>query len=267
MAALARRAVAILIALAQAGAAGAALEPGAQPGDCRSALRVGLVICKRPDFAAPGDAPVSRAASEAQVNAFLDQYGKPPREAVRALLDPTDENIAAWIHQQRQVVAVASYVASRMSQMQAGLDAGQAPPMQGPGAAGPEQAAMMQMRVTLFVKAADQSGSEAAQALERLIARFPALDGRLVQVASHARAGATPGPGGAGAVLPVSVVAADAIDTARLPFLVLEDLRHGERRLLDANGVNEQAIARAIVLLRSEAQPQARSPGPAGPMP
>jgi hypothetical protein len=46
------------------------------------------------------------------------QYGKPPREAIRALLDPSDENILAMMRQQQAAVDRAEYVAWRMTQLQ-----------------------------------------------------------------------------------------------------------------------------------------------------
>jgi hypothetical protein len=92
------------------------LVPGARAGDCRSALQVGIVACRAMHGAV---APGARAATEAQVDAVLQQWGKPPREAVRALLDPTDENILAWIGSQRRTLSVARYVATRMTELQA----------------------------------------------------------------------------------------------------------------------------------------------------
>jgi hypothetical protein len=136
-----------LAALAQACAAQASLVPGAPPGDCRSALRVGIVACQATDAAAAqsGPAPAAaRAVSEAQVDAFLQQWGKPPREAVRALLDPSDENILAWIGSQRSTLSVARYVATRMTELQARTDdhrATAAAPAVNPAATGPAASA------------------------------------------------------------------------------------------------------------------------------
>jgi hypothetical protein len=100
----------------------ASLEPGAATSDCRSALRVGLALCgaiQPPSFTGtPEQARQGRPISEAQVDAFLQQYGKPPREAVRALLDPTDENILAWLHARRRTLDNARFVAERMTALE-----------------------------------------------------------------------------------------------------------------------------------------------------
>lgn len=55
---------------------------------------------------------------DTEVAAFLADYGKPPREAVRALLDPTDENIAAWMQAQQKTLAISAYVAQRLTALQ-----------------------------------------------------------------------------------------------------------------------------------------------------
>src|SRR6267154_2798024 len=163
------------------------LLPGAMLADCRSALRIGVVSCGRLDLVVIG--PEGRQpdqtgqppaqVSDAQESEFLAQYGKPPREAVRALLDPSDTNIAAWLIQQRRVVAVASYVANRITHMQKQLDAD--PQWHTPTPL-PELAAMIQMRATLYLKPGDAHSLDAAKALQRVVARYPSVDGQLVQV-------------------------------------------------------------------------------------
>ena len=102
--------------------AGPETEPSAQgnPGpritDCRSALRPGWTRCVTP--AQQAQAVVHKRRIDAEISAFLGDYGKPPREAVRALLDPTDDNIRAWIRAQQRTLAVAAYVARRMTALQ-----------------------------------------------------------------------------------------------------------------------------------------------------
>jgi hypothetical protein len=55
------------------------------------------------------------AARESEVEASLAQWGKPPREAIRALLDPSDENVAALLKFQADSVARARRLAERMT--------------------------------------------------------------------------------------------------------------------------------------------------------
>jgi hypothetical protein len=91
------------------------LHPGAATPDCRSALRIGPVACAD---AATGEAGARKARLERAVDDFLAGYGKPPREAVRALLDPTDQNIAAWALAQRRTLDLAAYVGNRLTALQ-----------------------------------------------------------------------------------------------------------------------------------------------------
>jgi len=122
----------ILAAFAPFMAAGAHAAPEATPRpaqpDCRSALRVGPVSC-------PDESPRARAlrtaALERSVDAYLSNFGKPPREAVRALLDPSDANIEAWARQQQDLLTLAARVAARLTEAQARIAA------QGGGPAGP----------------------------------------------------------------------------------------------------------------------------------
>ena len=126
------------------GSAQETLVPGARSSDCRSALRTGLASCAHVDApttligALPGTtatgaarndtgtAPGTAAVTEIQIDAFLQQYGKPPREAVRALLDPSDDNIRAWLRARRRTLDVARYLADRMSALET-HSAGEAP--------------------------------------------------------------------------------------------------------------------------------------------
>jgi hypothetical protein len=56
--------------------------------------------------------------SETDIDAYLAAYGKPPREAVRALLNPTDENILAMHHAQQRQLVTGVYVAERAAALQ-----------------------------------------------------------------------------------------------------------------------------------------------------
>lgn len=91
-------------------------DPGPRIADCRSALRPGWTRCATP--AQEAQAMLRKRRIDAEISAFLANYGKPPPEAVRALLDPTDDNIRAWIQAQQRTLAVAAYVARRMTVLQ-----------------------------------------------------------------------------------------------------------------------------------------------------
>lgn len=220
---------------------------GALTANCRSALHIGVVTCNS-DAA---ESPSNRSITEAQVNEYLAQYGKPPREAVRALLNPTDDNIAAWIRKQREVVAIASYVASRMTQMGSQFDDGWVG-----GAPMPKSnlPAAIQMRVTLLLKLDDPPSLRAVRALQILVDRYPSIDGRLVQVG--------PLPDGElrrsltklGAVLPISFAPLETMEGVSGPSLLIEDLRYRVNRQVDATDMTTKQMCEQIIALRAAAE-------------
>ncbi len=115
------------------------LTPGSDAEACSSMLVPGARRgCAALDEAARTDitAPVRRAASaaaapasatgsadsaessiEAAIDAYLAGYGKPPRAAVRALLDPSDANVAALLAEQVRQEARAAQVAARLTRL------------------------------------------------------------------------------------------------------------------------------------------------------
>jgi hypothetical protein len=239
-------------ALASGHAAQPFLVPGALTSDCRSALRIGVVSCG----GRTADREDRRAVSEAEVSQYLAQFGKPPREAVRALLDPSDANIAAWIRKQRQVVSIASYVATRMTEMQSQLEADFPPERPAPPSYLP---AMMQMRATLFLSSADAPSLNSVRALQQLVARYPSIDGRLVQIGPPPEKQLSTWLAKLDTVLPVSTVSRGPLDDQPVPSLLIEDLRHGSSRLLDITDITSQQIRDQMTALRAVAEAHVQS--------
>ncbi len=101
------------------------LVGGADLSACNSALRIGWIRCEgdSPPTMEPGPGPAPAApakgtVTEAQIDDYLAHYGKPPRVAVRALLDPSDDNIAALVNHQAALLALADHIAARMTELQ-----------------------------------------------------------------------------------------------------------------------------------------------------
>ena len=235
------------------------LVPGPLPIDCRSALRVGFVICgeRTPESDTP------QPISEAQVTEYLVNYGRPPREAVRALLDPSDRNIAAWIRKQRQIISIAAYVATRMTEMQSHLDANPADTTVMPVSQFP---AMVQMRATLFLNAASASSEQAAHALQQVVSRYPSIDARIVQVGLRAEE-RPPRQLELDTMLPVSITAPETVNNIPLPSLLIEDMKYRTALRLDADNITAQHICNEIVALRAAVETRGRLPVPAQPSP
>jgi hypothetical protein len=233
---------------------------GVLPTDCRSVLTIGVVACGEPT----ADSAQSRSISEAQVTEYLAQYGKPPREAVRALLDPTDANIAAWLRKQRQVISIASYVAHRMTEMQSQLETDH---RDGSPTSVSYLPAMIQIRATLYLNSRDASSLRAARVLQRVVARHPSIDGRLVQV--------EPTPSGLlstwvarlDTMLPVSILPPGSTNDAQVPSLLIEDLRYGSSQRLDATDITPEQLQDQIASLRAAAEARDRLSRAAEPLP
>lgn len=248
-------------ASAAAVAPGDALRPGADVSDCRSALHAGPTNCPEAEpssvrGATPDAADTAQATPsdgelglEAQVDAYLASYGKPPREAVRALLDPSETNIRALVRKQEETLAVAAYVAERMTQLQReGKEADGPPKAIGP----PDLPALMQMSVTLFQKLDDEQAAAARGALRVLARAVPALRARIALVGTptsnelRAAVARVAAPLAAAAVRPQDC-AADA-----LPFVRIEDLRYRRVREIDAHDLTPDQLRSQIAGLRAE---------------
>jgi hypothetical protein len=250
------------------------LRPGAQIVDCDSALRIGTSRCAQlvatealplplplPQPAAtPGEPPaiaappparaaaVAAPAPEAAVDQFLAVYGKPSREAARALIDPSDENIAAMVRKEDERIAIAAYVGRRMTELRARRPAEEAPEID--SSALP---AMIQMQAFLVAATGDPDGVTAAHRLDQLAAAFASLDARLIWVGDLAPRAAAIEAAADAIALPVNVVAADRLDVSE-PYLLLHDSRHRLNRRLSARGLTVEQIRKAIVALRAEGE-------------
>lgn len=251
-----------LVVAVATGAQQDGLAPGADLADCLSALRVGPVACAQPlpsGSAVAGSWPDASPVDpiEARIDAFLAQYGKPPREAVRALLDPSDDNIRRYLRQHQETLAVAAYVAARMTALQAAAD-----PAPGVGPPMPDLPSYLQMRVTVLTAPGDRQSAGALHALRELARRVPALQS-VVQLT--------------GAMAPqqlraevariepplTATVAADADDPGTLPLVRIDDLRNRQTLTIDARNLTPQGLSAAIVALRRAAPAAGPSAPPA----
>ena len=232
------------------------LQAGARLADCASALRIGPVHCAPfgggdvPATAAPETAfalPAADGAFEAQVDNYLQQYGKPPREAVRALLDPSDANIEHYLLKQQQMLAVVAYVAERMNRLQSTL----APAAAHGGAdSAQDLPSFMQMRLTLVMHPDDPRAEAALQALRELALQQAALQAGVQWVqapeATELRAAIARVP----VPLVVYAPAAARDDEPEAPFVRIEDLRNGRCAYLDAQGLVRDRLRETVLALR-----------------
>jgi hypothetical protein len=218
------------------------LEPGASTIDCASALRPGIRDC------APGNVAAAPARLEALVDRYLADYGKPPREAVRALLDPSDANIRAMVQKQEETMAVASYVAARMTAVEA--DAG----AQAVHLSVADALAFRKMRIVLTQRPQSAQAQPALRLMRMLALRVPFLQARVELVGDfdpqslRRELAAIPAP------LDVAIVDPGMVDASALPFLRLEDVRNGLVRFFDARTLSFAQLRSAAQTMREAAR-------------
>lgn len=206
--------------------------------------------------AEPASTVRERDAGEPEVDSFIANHGKPSREAARAMLEPTDENIAAMMRRLQRDQAIAAYVGQRMTELQ------QSDPTlaTSPTSAVPvDLPSFTAVRLLLVTQPECSRCDRAAQALQRLVSIYPTLDARIVVagvreprqiVHEMARTGVTLPTSPADDVLiqrirrspPYLLVAdvrrqreglvVDVDDTERLRLAVLEFQRAGMPRLV-----------------------------------
>lgn len=199
----------------------------------------------------PAPAPASplqrQRVSEAEVDAYLAAHGKPPREAVRAILDPTDGNILAYQRRVQRDQAVALFIAQRLDELRR-ADAPDA-------SIATDLAALAALRVRLHVVAQCEACDRSQRALQQLALAYPLMD---VEVVYHgadsqllwleqARLGST---------LPTR--AAEAPERAQLaghtvPLLGLHDLR--TERKTQVAAPTEYEPLRTVLLAQRETRP------------
>lgn len=229
------------------------LIPGADTSDCRSALRLGPVECKSAD---PGAANQSMRGerqqldADASVEAFLANYGKPPREAVRALLNPTDENIRALMRQQEQTLAVAAYVAERMTALQRRV--AQFP--RDEKTISRDLPSFLQMRITLIQNLGDPTALPAMHALRDLAFEAPVLRAGVGFVGPLDDQQLREGIARVEEPLSVTVLPAQANNGQDLPRILIEDLRYGRSLAIDARTATAALLRSRILVLRNASE-------------
>lgn len=197
----------------------------------------------------PGQEP-AKSISEDEIDKWLANHGKPSREAARAILDPTDENIAAMARKLRQESAVSAYVAQRMTTLQEvdpGLTA------INPQFNSDDLPMLAGMRVVLHIASGCRSCETAAIMIQRLVAESPVLDVRVVMhgvksgkelMLEMARLGIT---------LPTTIADPESMKYAQVvPVAVVADTRQGKQSLI-RSFKDTQSTRVAIAALRKQA--------------
>lgn len=180
------------------------------------------IAARTPASPTPDLSP-ARDKLDQEVDAFVANHGKPSREAARALLDPTDDNIAAMLRRLQRDQAIAAYVGQRMTEMQ------QADPtLAAPSNAVPmDLPAFSGIRLLLITQPQCERCDRAAQALQRLVAMYPTLDARIGVAGLRDARALIQEMARTGVTLPTSAAEETLLQRVRLvpPFLIVADVR------------------------------------------
>ncbi len=195
--------------------------------------------------------PMIGGVSDDDIQAFLANHGKPPIEAVRALLNPTDENIRALVAQKKRQLLIAAYVAERTVALE--QEAAQATALL-PRDAYTVMPHFIGMQLAVYVTSDCRGCPQAIDTAQRLVEQFPVLDVKVIFVGDAERdvvdsvirwAIAMP-------VAPITIEEARAKRIRRLPTIELRDARSGVQRRFESIPKVE-ALREAVLQLR---QPQ-----------
>lgn len=244
----------------------AVLDIGARAADCTSALRLGLQSCEAPtDAQTRGPtAGYDRNTLEARVDAYLANFGKPPRAAVRALLEPSDENIQAFVTDQKNTLSLAAYVAARMTALKdrlaPGADAatGQNPALRF------QLQAFGQARLRLFQKPGETSTASLMQAMAELAQVMPGLQVGVQIVGPLDPAQLKREISRIDPQLSVEVTSPGQVPDQALPFLRLDDIERGTSRDFEANPRSAMQLGRALLSSRQARQGHSDAAAPEG---
>ena len=249
------------------------LSPGSDAPPCNNMLLPGSIVRCQPQPATPEPVtpqphqpaedkslletrPTQRlpigGVTEEAVDDYLAHYGKPPREAVRALINPTDDNIAAMAAREKQRQIVAAYVAQRWNELQQRESAL-------PGKPALEAYTVLPFFIGVQLNAyltPDCPACEAAvKVVKQLAAENPVADARLMVITDDERA-ALDTLLRLGALLPVSTLSpqqALANGLERVPVIEVIDTRTRKRRVI-AGVPTLKALRETVIAFRKASQ-------------
>lgn len=220
--------------LASAQSAALADAPGPTPTPACGAFVVGPCVTRparapassdgrTPPAVAPPATARPRNASEAEVDAFIASHGKPSREVARAMLDPTDENVAAMMRRLQRDQAIAAYVGQRMTELQQSDPTLATPPAAVPG----DLPSFTGVRLLLVTQFDCARCDRAAQALQRLVAIYPTVDARIAIAGAREPQQIVQEMARTGVTLPTVAAEPALLQRIRLlpPYLLVADLR------------------------------------------
>lgn len=198
--------------------------------------------------AAASPAPAAAGPTDTDIERYIADHGKPPREVARALLDPSDANVAAMMRRLQRDQAIAAYVGQRMTELS------QSDPslVVARGAAPDDLPSFAGLRLVLVTRPDCAACDRAAQALQQLVATYPTLDARVAVAGARDAQQIVQYMARSGITLPTAP-AADAL-LARFnrapPYLLVADVRHQREGLLAVADIDTGQLRQALLAFR-----------------
>jgi hypothetical protein len=196
--------------------------------------------------------------SDQEVDDFLQRWGKPSSEAVRASLNPTDENIQAMRKKNLSDLSLAAYIANRSGQLNpAGASAIAVEPL-GAG----EAPALNRMKVILYTNLKCAVCDSQLTALQTLLAQAPMLDASVAVTSAMSEKELIVELARLGLTLPLRLALPSEI--ARLgksaPFIHVIDIKNQTEGTLPSSAATED-IKVSIMNFRKKNDTQAEKKG------
>lgn len=194
--------------------------------------------------------PVIGGVKESEVNEYLANYGKPPKEAVRAILNPSDENISAMLKVERSQLAVVAYTAQRRTELtqsqlkskDSGLSLADLPNLIG-------------MRLVVMVSPDCRDCERVLPIVQQLVTEFPSVDARIGVLGLSDPKQFVLKTAALGVFLPSSRVSAERLrqlGISELPSIVVGDTRFNREAVLSEPVENALDLQRMTVQIRME---------------
>lgn len=232
----------------------ALIAPGAAASAARGRMQAAPGLDAAADdarTAAGGEQSVARhqgAPANADIDRYIADHGKPPREVARALLDPTDQNIAAMMRRLQRDQALAAYIGQRMTEL-----AQSDPSLLMANGATMDLPAFTGLRLVLVTRPDCGACDRAAQALQQLVATYPTLDARVAVAGARDARHIVQEMARAGVTLPTAAATDELL--ARVgrnpPYLLVADARQQREALMSAS-LDSAQLRRALLAFRDD---------------
>ena len=185
--------------------------------------------------------------SDKDVDDHLATWGKPSREAVRAVLNPTDENISSMRRKNQADLAMSAYIANRASQIDASSSA-----LKVESLSGSEAPALNKMKVVLYSALKCATCDRMVAALQTLAVQAPMLDASIAVTSPSSEKEIIIELARLGLTLPVRP--AQPSELSRLgksaPFLHVTDAKNQVEGTIAASATTDE-IKQAIISYRN----------------